>query len=285
MYCIKHWILFFPNAIKILNLDAFPLIITRHTDIKYNKISRPEDNLVWLFDIIIFCRSCCVGYSPLNKNCNFLCDKIKILKNEQVILRETASYCKHWSQQHVAFSWAFFAWKFFKTHIQNLEEKYYWRKIFPVLNRDSMYGIFRWLAPVNIHTAVGSGEDTAHGLLSLWVSLLPPCLHWEHWALAEWGAAAALTCGSWRAEAMCCTLTCSKLSWKQEHFGLSWTLLGKTIFSPTSGKTCLSCHVPHFSLLLHPNHLHLTEPYKPCLTNFIHYFLLWWALWRKTAHV
>lgn len=39
-----------------------------------------------------------------------------------------------------------------------------------------------------------------------------------------------LNCGSWRAEAtQWCTLTCSKLSCKQWHFGLFWTVLGETI--------------------------------------------------------
>lgn len=55
-----------------------------------------------------------------------------------------------------------------------------------------------------------------------------------------------LNCGSWRAEAtQWGTLTCSKLSYKQCHFGLFWTGLGETIVfvQPSTRKnTCeLSC--------------------------------------------
>lgn len=156
--------------------------------------------------------------------------KLRFFNKRQVILRETASSWKHWSQQHVAFFCTFFAWKCIKIHSQKLKKNITEENIFPLPNRGYTYGIFWWLSPVNIHIAMRSGEDTVNHLLVLWVSLLPPWLHWEHWAVAELGAAAALNCGNWRAEATWYTWTCSKLSCKQEHFGLFWTMLGETIF-------------------------------------------------------
>lgn len=144
-----------------------------------------------------------------------------------------------------------------------------------------MYGIFWWLSPLNIHIALRRAKDRGHCLLLLWVSLLPPWLCWEHWALAEWGAAAALSCGSWRAEATWCTLTCSKLSCKQEHFGLFWTVVGETIFfvQPWIRENMSEWSWATLLLTSAPNQLQLREHYKPSLTNIIHCFLHWWVVW------
>lgn len=141
------------------------------------------------------------------------------------------------------------------------------------------------------HVDLRSDEDAVHRLLMLWVSLLPPWLCWKHRTLTEWGQQQHWTvaAGELRQRAPWPALSSHVNSNILVYSGL-WLERQYSLFGPAWGKIYPSCHVPHhFSLLLHPNQLHLREPYKPCLSNIIHYFSLWWPFWgtclRKTAHV